>query len=102
MTSFLARSERFAEVGSTNDVVRAWPTARRRSASRPRICSSAGRGRDGRTWSPRRGPRSCSRSGSGPPRCPPDRVWRLAAVASLAMADAAETVAGGCPREPSD
>ena len=24
MTAFLARAERFAEVGSTNDVVRAW------------------------------------------------------------------------------
>ncbi len=51
MTAFLARSERFAEVGSTNDVVRDWL-----ADGTPEVClaiadeQSAGRGRDGRTW----------------------------------------------------
>ena len=48
---FLARRERFARVGSTNDVVRAWL-----DDGAPEVClavadeQTAGRGRDGRTW----------------------------------------------------
>ena len=50
-TAFLARAERFAVVGSTNDVVRAWL-----ADGTPEVClaiadeQTAGRGRDGRTW----------------------------------------------------
>jgi BirA family biotin operon repressor/biotin-[acetyl-CoA-carboxylase] ligase len=95
MTSFLARSERFAEVGSTNDVVRAWL-----ADGTPEVClatadsQSAGRGRDGRTWVAPPGAALLLSLGFRSAWLPPDRVWRLAAVASLAMADAAETVAG--------
>ena len=51
MTEFLARRERFARVGSTNDVVRDWL-----AAGTPEVClavadeQTAGRGREGRTW----------------------------------------------------
>jgi BirA family biotin operon repressor/biotin-[acetyl-CoA-carboxylase] ligase len=94
MTTFLARAERFAEVGSTNDVVRAWL-----AEGTPEVClaiadsQSAGRGRDGRTWVAPPGAALLLSLGFRPAWLPPDRVWRLAAVASLAMADAAEAVA---------
>jgi BirA family biotin operon repressor/biotin-[acetyl-CoA-carboxylase] ligase len=95
MTPFLARAERFAEVGSTNDVVRAWL-----ADGAPEVClasadsQSAGRGRDGRTWVAPPGAALLLSLGFRPVWLPPDRVWRLAAVASLAMADAGEAVAG--------
>ncbi len=47
----ISRTERFASVGSTNDVVRAWL-----EAGTPEVClavadeQTAGRGREGRTW----------------------------------------------------
>ena len=50
-TPFLARAERFASVGSTNDVVRAWLRE-----GTPEVClavadeQTAGRGRRGTTW----------------------------------------------------
>ena len=96
MTAFLARQERFAVVGSTNDVVRDWladgtpgglPRGRGRADGRP----GARRPHVGR---PARRRRCCFRSGSGPTGWRPERVWRLAATVSLAMADAAEAVAG--------
>ena len=95
MTTFLARTERYAEVGSTNDVVRAWL-----AEGTPEVClatadsQSAGRGRDGRTWIAPPGSALLLSLGFRPDWLPPDRVWRLAAVASLAMADAAEATAG--------
>src|SRR6478752_3725568 len=95
MTAFLARSEWFAEVGSTNDVVRAWL-----ADGTPEVClaiadsQSAGRGRDGRSWVAPPGAALLLSLGFRPGWLPPDRVWRLAAAASLAMADAAEAVAG--------
>jgi BirA family biotin operon repressor/biotin-[acetyl-CoA-carboxylase] ligase len=95
MSPFLARAERFAEVGSTNDVVRAWL-----ADGTPEVClatadsQSAGRGRDGRTWVAPPGAALLLSLGFRPAWLAPDRVWRLAAVASLAMADAAEEVAG--------
>ena len=64
-TPFLARAQRFASVGSTNDVVRAWLRE-----GTPEVClavadeQTAGRGRDGRMWVHRPVPPSCSRSGS--------------------------------------
>ena len=48
---FISRQERFDQVGSTNDVVRAWL-----AEGTPEVClavadeQTAGRGRDGRTW----------------------------------------------------
>ena len=94
MTGFLARQERFAVVGSTNDVVRAWL-----SAGTPEVClaiadeQSAGRGRQGRTWRAPPGGALLLSLGFRPAWLDPDRVWRLAATVSLAMADAAEEVA---------
>jgi BirA family biotin operon repressor/biotin-[acetyl-CoA-carboxylase] ligase len=95
MSVTFARQERFAVVGSTNDVVRAWL-----AEGTPEIClaiadeQSAGRGRDGRTWTAPAGSALLLSLGFRPTWLPPDRAWRLAATASLAMADAAEEVAG--------
>jgi BirA family biotin operon repressor/biotin-[acetyl-CoA-carboxylase] ligase len=92
---FLARQERFDVVGSTNDVVRGWL-----EDGVPEVClavageQSAGRGREGRTWSAPAGKALLLSLGFRPTWLAPDRVWRLAAVTSLAMADAAEEVAG--------
>jgi BirA family biotin operon repressor/biotin-[acetyl-CoA-carboxylase] ligase len=93
-TPFLARQEHFVVVGSTNDVVRGWL-----AAGEPEVClavadeQSAGRGREGRTWSAPAGRALLMSLGFRPTWLAPDRVWRLAAVTSLAMADAAEAVA---------
>ena len=95
MTGFLARQERFAVVGSTNDVVRGWL-----AEGTPEVClaiadeQSAGRGRDGRTWTAPAGAALLLSLGFRPTWLAPDRVWRLAATVALAMADAAEEVAG--------
>ncbi|HEY0443063.1 MAG TPA: biotin--[acetyl-CoA-carboxylase] ligase [Candidatus Limnocylindrales bacterium] len=92
---FLSRQERFAVVASTNDVVRGWL-----ADGTPEVClaiadeQSAGRGRDGRTWHAPSGAALLMSLGFRPTWLPPDRAWRLAATASLAMADAAEEVAG--------
>lgn len=95
MTDFLARQELFATVGSTNDVVRGWL-----AEGTPEVClaiadeQSAGRGRAGRTWTAPVGGALLLSLGFRPTWLSPDRVWRLAATISLAMADAAEEVAG--------
>ncbi len=97
MTDFLARLERFAVVGSTNDVVRGWL-----ADGTPEVClaiadeqtAGRGRGREGRTWVAPRGAALLVSLGFRPTWLAPDRVWRLAAAVSLAMADAAEEVAG--------
>jgi len=91
----LRRRERFASVASTNDVVRAWL-----AAGEPEVClavadeQTAGRGRNGRTWTAPPGAGLLASLGFRPTWLEPDRVWRLAATVSLAMADAAEEVAG--------
>jgi BirA family biotin operon repressor/biotin-[acetyl-CoA-carboxylase] ligase len=91
----LGRQERFASVPSTNDVVREWL-----AAGEPEIClaladeQTAGRGRDGRTWTAPAGAGLLLSLGFRPTWLAPDRVWRLAATVSLAMADAAEDAAG--------
>ena len=93
--AFVARQERFDVVGSTNDVVRGWL-----AEGTPEVClavadrQSAGRGRQGRTWTAPAGAALLLSVGFRPDWLPPDRVWRLAATVSLAMADAAEEVAG--------
>jgi BirA family biotin operon repressor/biotin-[acetyl-CoA-carboxylase] ligase len=93
-TPFLSRQERFRTVGSTNDIVRDWL-----AAGTPEVClavadeQSAGRGRDGRSWTAPPGLALLVSLGFRPTWLAPDRVWRLAATVSLAMADAAEEVA---------
>lgn len=91
----IRRQERFSSVGSTNDVVRGWL-----AADEPEIClaiadvQSAGRGRNGRTWTAPPGSCLLLSLGFRPTWLAPDHVWRLAATISLAMADAAEEAAG--------
>ena len=92
---FIARQERFALVGSTNDVVRSWM-----SFGEPEVClavadeQSAGRGREGRTWTAPAGRALLLSLGFRPTWLEPSRVWQLAACVSLAMAEAAETIVG--------
>ena len=89
--TFLARREHFDLVGSTNDVVRGWL-----ADGTPEVClavageQTAGRGRDGRTWVAPGGAALLLSLGFRPTWLDPDSAWRLAAIASLAMADAAE------------
>ena len=87
--------ERFESVESTNDIVTRWL-----AAGRPEICvavadeQTAGRGRNGRTWTaPREAALLCS-IGFRPTYLDPSRLWQLAAIVSLAMADAVEAVSG--------
>ena len=95
MTPSSRASERFDRVGSTNDVVRGWL-----ADGTPEVClavaaeQTAGRGRDGRTWVAPPGAALLLSLGFRPTWLAPESVWRLAAIASLAMADAAEAVAG--------
>jgi BirA family transcriptional regulator, biotin operon repressor / biotin---[acetyl-CoA-carboxylase] ligase len=91
----LSRQERFAVVGSTNDVVRGWL-----AEGTPEVClavaerQTAGRGRNGRSWAGRPGAALLLSLGFRPRWLGPGRVWRLAATVSLAMADASEEMAG--------
>jgi BirA family biotin operon repressor/biotin-[acetyl-CoA-carboxylase] ligase len=91
---FLSRQEYFPLVGSTNDVVRGWL-----AAGTPEVClavadeQSAGRGREGRSWQAPSGAALLASLGFRPTWLPADRAWRLAAITSLAMAEAAEEVA---------
>jgi BirA family transcriptional regulator, biotin operon repressor / biotin---[acetyl-CoA-carboxylase] ligase len=95
MSPFLARRERFDRVGSTNDVVRGWL-----AEGTPEVClavadeQTAGRGREGRRWVAPPGAALLLSLGFRPAWLAPDQVWRLAAVVSLAMAEAAEATAG--------
>ena len=94
-SSFISRQERFALVRSTNDVVREWLAEGVRE-----VClavadeQSAGRGREGRSWLAPRGAALLLSLGFRPTYLAPDTAWQLAATVSLAMADAAEDVAG--------
>ncbi len=91
----ISRLERFAAVGSTNDIVRRWL-----AEGEPEVCvavadrQTAGRGRAGRAWAAPSGAALLLSCGFRPSWLAADRVWRLAAVVSLAMCDAAEEVAG--------
>lgn len=95
VASFPARLERFDRVGSTNDVVAGWLRE-----GTPEVCvavadaQTAGRGRQGRTWLAPPGAALLLSVGFRPSWLVPDRTWRLAAILALAMADAAEDVAG--------
>jgi len=92
---FIARQERFALVVSTNDVVRRWL-----AEGTPEVClavadeQSAGRGREGRPWTAPPGAALLMSLGFRPSWLEPVRLWRLPATVALAMADAAEEVAG--------
>ena len=94
MPGFLARRQQLPTVASTNDVVRDWL-----AAGVPEIClatadeQTAGRGREGRSWVAPRGAALLATLGFRPTWLAPDRVWQLAAVVSLAMADACEAIA---------
>ncbi|HJW21131.1 MAG TPA: biotin--[acetyl-CoA-carboxylase] ligase [Candidatus Limnocylindrales bacterium] len=93
--AFPSRIERFEIVGSTNDVVAAWLRE-----GTPEVCVAvadaqrAGRGRHGRSWVAPAGAALLLSVGFRPTWLAPDRTWRLAAVVALAMADAAEDLAG--------
>jgi BirA family biotin operon repressor/biotin-[acetyl-CoA-carboxylase] ligase len=87
--------QRFDAVGSTNDVVREWL-----ADGLPEIClavadvQSEGRGRAGRRWDAPSGAALLLSAGFRPIWLPPERAWRLTAITSLAMVDAAEEAAG--------
>lgn len=90
---FLARHQRFEQVGSTNDVVRSWLRA-----GEPEVClavadeQTSGRGREGRSWTAPPGRALLLSLGFRPTWLEPGRVWHLAATVSVAMAEAAERV----------
>jgi BirA family biotin operon repressor/biotin-[acetyl-CoA-carboxylase] ligase len=93
--AFVSRLERFATIGSTNDVVRDWLRA-----GTAEVCvavadeQTAGRGRGGRTWLAPRGAALLGSLGFRPAWLPPERVWQLGAIVALAMAEAGEVEAG--------
>ncbi|MBA3876431.1 MAG: biotin--[acetyl-CoA-carboxylase] ligase [Anaerolinea sp.] len=92
---FLSRLERLERVGSTNDVVRGWLSE---GVEEVAVAvageQTAGRGRDGRTWTAPPGAALLLSAGFRPAWLAPERAWRLAAIVALAMADAAEDAAG--------
>ena len=94
MPGSISRLERFAVVGSTNDVVREWL-----AGGTPEICvavadeQTAGRGREGRTWMAPAGAALLLSLGFRPTWLRPEHLWRLAAITSIAMAEAGEEAA---------
>jgi BirA family biotin operon repressor/biotin-[acetyl-CoA-carboxylase] ligase len=95
---FLSRLERFERVGSTNDVVRDWlADGTDEVAVAVADEQTAGRGRQGRTWTAPPAAALLLSAGFRPGWLPPERTWRLAAIVALAMADAAEAVAALAP-----
>jgi BirA family biotin operon repressor/biotin-[acetyl-CoA-carboxylase] ligase len=92
---FISRQERFRLTGSTNDIVARWL-----ADGTPEVClaladeQSSGRGRQGRTWSAPPDRALLLSVGFRPSWLEPHHAWRLAADVALAMADAAEEVAG--------
>lgn len=92
--AFLARQERFAVVGSTNDVVRGWLAEGTPEVALAVAAEQAkGRGRDGRQWTAPKGAGLLLSLGFRPTWLAPDQAWRIAATASVAMAEAAEATA---------
>jgi len=88
---FLSRLERFDEVDSTQTIVRAWL-----DEGEPEVAVAvadvqrAGRGRQGRRWEAPAGAALLLTAGFRPTGLASGQAWRVAAAASLAMADAAE------------
>src|SRR3954447_8966113 len=97
MTSrpFAPKIERFGRVDSTQRIVREWL-----EAGEPEVAvaiadeQTAGRGRQGRTWSARPRAALLMSIGFRPTTLPLRHGWRLAATVSLTMLDAAEAAAG--------
>jgi BirA family biotin operon repressor/biotin-[acetyl-CoA-carboxylase] ligase len=89
--AWLSRFERFDVVGSTNDVVSGWLRE-----GTPEVCVAVadvqtdGRGRNGRTWAMPPGAGVLVSVGFQPTWLDVGHAWRLGAIASLAMAEAAE------------
>jgi BirA family transcriptional regulator, biotin operon repressor / biotin---[acetyl-CoA-carboxylase] ligase len=98
MTGWLARLERFDVVTSTNDVVAEWL-----GAGTPEVCvaiaeeQTAGRGRNGRTWTAPSRSSLLTSIGFRPSWLAPEHVWRLGAIVALAMAEAGEAMAAARP-----
>jgi BirA family biotin operon repressor/biotin-[acetyl-CoA-carboxylase] ligase len=98
VTGFLARHQRFDSVASTNDVIREWL-----AEGTAEVClavageQTAGRGRAGRSWIAPPGTGLLLSLGFRPTWLEPDQAWRLPATVSLAMAGAAEELAGLAP-----
>lgn len=91
----LSHVQRFARIGSTNDVVRDWLAEGRDEVLLAVAAEqTAGRGRHGRTWTAPPDAALLLSLGFRPTWLPPDRVWRLSATVALAMADAAEDTSG--------
>ena len=92
--AWLSRFERFDVVGSTNDVVSGW--LRDGTAE---VCAavadvqSKGRGRNGRSWAAPPGAGVLISVGFRPTWLEVGYAWRLGAIASLVMAEAAEIAA---------
>ncbi len=97
-TDWLARIERFDVVGSTNDIVTGWLRE-----GTPEVCIAiadeqlAGRGRNGRVWMAPSGASLLLSAGFRPTWAEPAHAWRLGAIVSLAMAEAAESTAALAP-----
>ena len=93
--AFFSRVDRFGSVDSTQRIVREWLEARE-----PEVAvavadeQTAGRGRQGRTWSAPPGAALLMSIGFRPSNLPLRQGWRLAATVSLAMLDAGEAAAG--------
>jgi BirA family biotin operon repressor/biotin-[acetyl-CoA-carboxylase] ligase len=93
--TLISRREHFPVVGSTNDVVAGWL-----AEGVAEVClavtdeQATGRGREGRTWQAPSGAALLLSLGFRPGWIEPELVWRIAAVVSMAMAEAAEHVAG--------
>jgi BirA family biotin operon repressor/biotin-[acetyl-CoA-carboxylase] ligase len=92
---FFSRVERFGSVDSTQRIIREWLEAGTLEvAIAVADEQTAGRGRPGRTWSAPPGAALLMSIGFRPTDLPLRHGWRLAAVVSLAMLDAAEAAAG--------
>ena len=92
--AWLSRFDRFDVVGSTNDVVAGWLRD-----GTGEVCAavadvqSQGRGRNGRTWAAPPGAGVLISVGFRPSWLEIGHTWRLGAIASLVMAEAAEIAA---------
>lgn len=95
---WLTRVEWLDRASSTNDVVMSWL-----GGGTPEVCvafadeQTAGRGRNGRSWTAPPGTGLLGSVGFTPTWLAPVEEWRLAAIVSLAMAAAGESVAHLAP-----
>ena len=93
--SFLSRIERFGAIPSTQQLVREWlDDGTNEVAVAVADEQTAGRGRQGRGWTAPPGAGLLVSAGFCPHFLLVRHAWRLAATVALAMADAAEDVAG--------